>query len=227
LGFAILRERSAGTAFDPTLLLLRVFSLGKRSALLFNAFGKLWSHGSSMRLIAGPDLATSTIEPHEFLDFLSGKLGRRFISRPETLNQRLAETEPRRDFDGRYRVADVFCHDDTWRMVLGRLARESDAVLMDLRNFSSSNQGCIFEINELFNVVPLDHVVFVIDETTDLAFLREFLTQCWAALTADSPNRKLVDPRILLCRFAGNSSVPSLVRAMSKASTHVQRPANK
>jgi hypothetical protein len=65
-------------------------------------------------------------------------------------------------------------------MVLGRLARESDAVLMDLRNFSSSNQGCIFEINELFNVVPLDHVVFVIDETTDLAFLREFLTQCWA-----------------------------------------------
>jgi hypothetical protein len=91
-------------------------------------------------------------------------------------------------------------------MVLGRLARESDAVLMDLRNFSSSNQGCIFEINELFNVVPLDHVVFVIDETTDLAFLREFLTQCWAALRADSPNRKLVDPRILLFRFAGNSS---------------------
>ena len=69
--------------------------------------------------------------------------------------------------------------------------------------------------------------LFVIDETTDLAFLREFLTQCWAALTADSPNRKLVDPRILLFRFAGNSSVPSLVRAMSKASTHVQRPANK
>jgi hypothetical protein len=90
LGFAILRERPAGTASDPTLLLLRVFSLGKRSALLFNAFGKLWSHGGSMRLIAGPDLATSTIEPHEFLDFLSGKLGRRFISRPETLNQRLA-----------------------------------------------------------------------------------------------------------------------------------------
>ncbi|HEV7464216.1 MAG TPA: tetratricopeptide repeat protein, partial [Methyloceanibacter sp.] len=181
LGFAILRQRPAGTASDPTLLLLRVFSLGKRSALLFNAFGRLWCHGGSMRLIAGPDLATSTVEPHEFLDFLSGKLARRFISGPETLARRLAETEPRRDFDGRYRVADFFCHDDTWRMVLARLARESDAVLMDLRNFSPSNQGCIFEINELLDVVPLDRVVFVVDETTDQAFLREILTECWAA----------------------------------------------
>ncbi|HAH65799.1 MAG TPA: hypothetical protein DCL72_10075 [Rhizobiales bacterium] len=227
LGFAILRQRPGGTASDPTLLLLRVFSLGKRSALLFNAFGKLWCHGGSMRLIAGPDLATSTVEPHEFLDFLSGKLARRFISGPQALTQRLAETEPRRDFDGRYRVADFFCHDDTWRMVLGRLARESDAVLMDLRNFSPNNQGCIFEIKELLGVVPLDRVVFVVDETTDLGFLREVLTQCWAALAADSPNRKLADPRVLLFRFAGNGSVPSLVRAMGGASTHVQRPADK
>ena len=74
-----------------------------------------------IRLIAGPDLATSTVEPHEFLDFLSGKLGRRFISGPETLARRLSETEQRRDFDGRYRVDDFFCHDDTWQMVLKRL----------------------------------------------------------------------------------------------------------
>jgi hypothetical protein len=71
-------------------------------------------------------------------------------------------------------------------------------------------------------VVPLDRVVFVVDETTDQAFLREILTQCWAAVTVDSPNRKLTDPRVLLFRFAGNGSVPGLVRAMGRASINAQ-----
>lgn len=226
VGFALLREKPAGAAPDPKLLLLRVFSLGRRSAQLFNAFGKLWRYAGSIRLIAGPDLATTTVEPHEFLDFLSGKLARRFISGPETLSQRLAETEPHRDFDGRYRVSDFFCHDDTWKMVLGCLARESDAVLMDLRGFSPSNKGCLFEINELLNVVPFNRVVFVVDGTTDIAFLREMFAQGWAALRADSPNRELAEPRVLLFRFTGtgDGSVPSLVRAVAGAtkgrSTH-------
>ena len=184
-GFALAGERSSDV--DPKLLLLRVFSLGKRSARLFNTFGKRWRHAGSIRLIAGPDLATSTVEPHEFLDFLSGRLGRRFIAGPEMLDERLAETKQRRDFDGRYRVDDFFCHDDTWQMVLKRLARESDAVLMDLRGFLPGNLGCVFEINELLNVVPLDRVVFVIDDTTDLAFLHGILAQGWEAVAADSP----------------------------------------
>jgi hypothetical protein len=194
-----------------------VFSLGKRSARLFDAFAKLWRHTGHIHLIAGPDLATSTVEPHEFLDFLSGKLGRRFISGPDTLAQRLAESEQRRDIDGRYRVDDFFCHDDTWKMVLKRLSRESDAVLMDLRGFLPGNQGCVFEINELLNVVPLERVVFVVDATTDLAFLRETFAQGWAALAADSPNRKLADPRVLLFKFTGERSVPGLMRVVTEA----------
>jgi hypothetical protein len=173
VGFTLFGEKPTGMATDPKLLLLRVFSLGKRSARLFNAFAKQWRHVGHIRLIAGPDLATSTVEPHEFLDFISGKLDRRFISGPDTLVRRLSETEQRRDFDGCYRVDDFFCHDDAWQMVLKRLARDSDAVLMDLRGFLPANQGCVFEINELLNVVPLGRLVVVVDATTDLAFLRE------------------------------------------------------
>jgi hypothetical protein len=87
-----------------------------------DAFAKEWRYAGSIRLIAGPDLATSTVEPHEFLDFLSGKLARPFIPGSVMLDQRLAESEPRRDFDLRYRVSDFFCRDDTWKMVLARLA---------------------------------------------------------------------------------------------------------
>ena len=223
-GFALLRESHDVAAPDRKLLLLRVFSLGRRSAQLFNVFGKLWRYTGSIRLIAGPDLATSTVEPHEFLDFLSGKLTRRFISGPETLTQRLAESELRRDFDGRYRVSDFFCHDDTWKMVLTRLARESDAVMMDLRDFSPDNQGCIFEINELLNVVPLDFIVFVIDGTTNEVFLREIFAKAWAALAAESPNRETANPRVYFFRLTGTraGSVSRLAQVMATAGTAAQ-----
>jgi hypothetical protein len=133
------------------------------------------------------------------------------------LDERLAETEQRRDFDGRYRVDDFFCHDDTWQMVLKRLARESGAVLMDLRGFVPGNLGCVFEINEILNVVPLDRVVFVIDETTDLAFLHDMLTQGWEVSAEDSPNRSLSEPRALLFRFTGDRSVPALLNVVAEA----------
>jgi hypothetical protein len=129
----------------------------------------------------------------------------------------MTETSRARDFDGRYRVDDFFCHDDTWQMVLKRLSRESDAVLMDLRGLKPENQGCVFEINELLNVVPLDRVVFVVDATTDLGFLRRTFTNGWAALAAGSPNRRLAEPRVLLFTLSGVQSVPHLMRVVSQA----------
>ena len=48
----------------PKLLLLPVFSLGRRSERLFDALGKHWLRAGSVRMIAGPDLATSTVEPN-------------------------------------------------------------------------------------------------------------------------------------------------------------------
>ncbi|MGE5261677.1 MAG: hypothetical protein ACM3MH_12470 [Actinomycetota bacterium] len=226
LGFALVRRRFPGTALDPKLLLLRVFALGKRSEQLFDAFGKPWRYVGSIRFIAGPDLATSTIEPHEFLDFLTGKLARRFISSSDALARRLAETEPRRDFDGRYRVSEFLCHDDTWKMALGALARDSDAVLMDLRGFSPGNSGCIFEINELLNVMPLDRVVFVIDETTDQAFLHDTLSQAWQTVGTDSPNRTMASPRAVFFRLRQpREVVPKLVDVVMAAALVSKRPA--
>jgi hypothetical protein len=154
-------------------------------------------------MIAGPDLATSTVEPHEILDFIAGRLQRRFISSPTALEQRLVETEPRCDPDGRYRISSFFCHDDTWKMVLGRLARDSDAVLMDLRGFTEEARGCIYEINELLDTVPLERIVFVIDRTTDEIGLVRVVFDGWARLGAASPNRADLTPRVRLVRFDG------------------------
>ena len=83
------------------------------------------------------------------------------------------------DGDGQFRVTEFFCHDDTWKLTLARLADDSDAVLMDLRAFSQSNAGCIFEISELFNLVPLQRLVFILDESTDQKFMRETMLEAW------------------------------------------------
>ena len=77
---------------------------------------------------------------------------------------------------------DFFCHDDTWRLTVTRLAREADAVVMDLRGFTSANQGCIFEIEHLAVAVPLQRVVLLVDKSTDVAFLKQVLRRAWSTL---------------------------------------------
>ena len=54
-----------GIAESRVLLLLRVFSLGRRSERLFDAISNVWLRSGSISLVAGPDLVTSTVEPHE------------------------------------------------------------------------------------------------------------------------------------------------------------------
>lgn len=177
-------------ASGQRLLLLRVFALGKRSESFYDTIGKSWRTVGSMQLIAGPDLATSTIEPHEFLDFVSGKLDRRFIDSGRTLDLRIDQMDLAPDGEGQFRVTEFFCHDDTWKLTLSRLAGESDAVLMDLRGFSPANAGCVFEIHELFNLVDLQRVVFVVDETTDETFMHRTMRHAWHQLKERSPNRR-------------------------------------
>jgi len=160
---------------SPVLLVLRSFSIGKDGERLFDVVDRFWRRVGSIQMIAGVDLARRTVEPHEFLDFISGKLARRFIDGPTELEQRMQERDTRPDRDLRFRVNDFFCYDDTWKMVLSRLARESDAVLMDLRGFSKQNAGCVFELGELARMVPLEQVVFVVDRRTDEQLLAETL----------------------------------------------------
>ncbi len=186
---AAMRRRLPATDRPRTLLLLRVFALGARSEGLFDALRKLWLRGGGIAMIAGPDLVKSAVEPDEFLGFLSGQLGRRFVSGEADLEERIAGMDRRPDPDGRYRVAEFFCRDDTWQATMRRLVRECDAVLMDLRSFAPSNQGCVYELGRLLDTVDLRNVVFVVDRTTDRAFLEAELARLWSTVATDSPNR--------------------------------------
>jgi hypothetical protein len=192
LGFRALRR--ARTPQPRTLLLLRVFRLGKRSERLFDKLRKHWQQVGCISMIAGPDLVTTTVEPHEFLEFVSGRLGRQFVAGSADLERRIAAMDTAPDPDGRYRVNEFFCRADTWQPTMQRLSDMSDMVLMDLRSFSPANQGCLFELGRLLDQVDLTRVVFLVDQTTDRRFLEGTLERLWDEQSAGSPNVKSPAP---------------------------------
>jgi hypothetical protein len=209
----------------PTLLLLRVFSLGRRSERLFDILSQRWLRLGSIALIAGEDLATTTIEPHEFLAFLSGRLSRQFVSGKADLEQRLRDLDTRPDADGRYRVNEFFCRGDTWQMTMRELTARSDAILMDLRSFGPTNQGCIYELEQLLGIAPLERIVLLVDDTTDRPFLEQTLRGLWAQVPSDSPNRGPRPRGVRLFHVSGGSEgeVQVLLQLLCGARTQPQK----
>ena len=182
-----LRRRAVGGA-PLRLLLLRVFGRQRSSERLLGRLGASWRHLGPVQMIAGPDLVAAALEPHEFLDSLRGKLSRQFVADTDDLRRRLGQLDLGSDPDGRYRVNELFCHDDTWRPTLQELVHRSDCILLDLRGFTAARQGVTYEITQLVDLVPLRRVMLVTDETTDHGFLRAVLDTAWRGISPLSPN---------------------------------------
>jgi hypothetical protein len=200
------------------LTFLRVFSLGRRSDRLFDALARHWRHIGSIQLITGPDVAHSTVQPHQLLDFLSGRLATHFIGNTDTLEQRMQQRDTEPDRDGLFRINNFFCHANTWQAVLARLVRDGDVVLMDLRNFSERNAGCVHELRHLVNHVPLGRCVLLVDDSTDLAFVRQTLHEAWSTLHPDSPNHGISPDAVSLHRFgSGQPGLRELLHALCRA----------
>ncbi len=195
-GFRVLSSGRDAATSGRALLLLRVFSLGQRSKRMLDLLSHVWLRCGPINLIAGPDLATATVEPHEFMDFLGGHLSRRFVQGETDLAERLSCLDIQPDPDGLYRVNEFFCRANTWQITMQALAGQCDAVLMDLRSFTRSNQGCLYELHQLVNSVSLDRLILVIDSSTDWSFLEATLQDLWLHLDSASPNGDLARPVI-------------------------------
>lgn len=200
------------------LVFLRVFSLGARSDRLFDAIARYWRYIGSIDLITGPDIAHSTVQPHQLLDFLAGRLATHFVASATTLDERLRQRDTAPDRDGWFRVNNFFCHADTWERALPRLVQGGAVVLMDLRNFAGHNAGCAHELRHLVGFVPLRRCVLVVDETTDQAFLHQTLEDAWKAMPAQSPNRAALSSEVNLHHLgAGPQSLLALLQRLCDA----------
>ena len=161
------------------LLLLRVFGYQARTETLFDRVAQQWRFHGPVQLIAGVDLAMRTVDPGDVLAFVGGRLDERYVASADEAVRHVSELDMQRDPDGRFRVNEVYCRDDTWRPALQALIDASDTVLMDLRSFSNVNAGCVFELEQLVSRLPPEKIVFVYDKTTDLRLLGSCLSDGW------------------------------------------------
>jgi hypothetical protein len=180
------------------LLLLRVYGFGRRSRRLLDLLGTRWRLMGSIDLIAAPDLASRTVEPSTFLEFVRGRLARLFIRSPDDLQQRIAAIDHRPDPDARFRINQLFCSDDMWKAAVTHLMGAASLVAMDLRGFGPHRRGCVYELETLLDTVPLDRLVFLIDWSTDRKGLEAVLFEHWQRLAADSPNLAVPHPALRL-----------------------------
>lgn len=150
-----------------TLLLLRVFGYVARTQRLFDRVAARWRLFGPVTVIAAPDVVARTVDPGDFLSFVTGRISDSFIQSQADLDARLASLDLAPDPDGRYRVNDFCCRDNTWQATVIELMKRADTVIMDVRGVTAARRGCDFELQQLASRVPGRKVVLVVDRTTD------------------------------------------------------------
>jgi hypothetical protein len=208
-----------GARAGPRLLLLRVFGYQTRTESLFDRVAERWRLRGPVQLIAGVDLAARTADPGDMLLFVGGRLADQYVAAANEAPARIARLDLATDPDGRFRVNELYCRHDTWRPTLQALLDASDTVLMDLRSFSRSNAGCIFELEQIVLRLPADRIVLVCDRSTDLRLLGDVLGAAWKA--ARDAGRAPSDGRISIVRVERQSrrELGILMRRLAGAAT--------
>lgn len=172
LAFALRRALALpGRPAPRTLLVLRVFGDSARSEALFDRLVARWRWFGPVTLIAAPDVVARTVDPGDFLRFASGNVAASFVHDAAELQQRLATLDLQPDPDGRFRINEFCCADDTWQATVLQLIERADAVVMDLRGFGAQRQGCAFELAELRARCRAPQVLLLVDGSTDRALL--------------------------------------------------------
>ncbi len=157
------------------LLLLRVFAHDKRGEKLLDQVAFDWRFIGPINMISGPDLAASTLEPHELFLFLRRRLRELFLTSPTLLPERMARLDERPDPDARFRINELFCFDNVWLQVVDQMVGRADAVLLDLRGFNISRRGTTFELELLARRGMLERTVFLVNRETDLMAVEEVM----------------------------------------------------
>jgi hypothetical protein len=214
-----------GARTPMRLLLLRVFGFDSRSSRLFDLVASRWRYLGPIRLIAGSDLASRTIDPGKLIAFVQGRLRNLFVYNESELANRIKELDERPDPDGRFRVSELFCAGEVWRSAVRRLIADTDLVIMDLRSFSKKHEGCAFELQTLLDAAPLDRLVLLVDRDTDVDLLKSLLEARWRELSAASPNVSAANPSLPLLKV--DEAESAIVRRLMRRAARFEEEAHR
>jgi hypothetical protein len=187
------------------LLFLRVFKPSKRSEGFTDRFFAYWRFAGPVWMIAGPDLAGAYMEPNEFFAYLRGHLRKHFIADPGEFTTRVEGLDNARDPDGRFRINELYCTDDTWRPAVLRMIEKAGVVLLDLREYSKERAGTRYELTELLRRAPLNKVILLIDANSDVSYLTDEINSIWLQV-ATFRDSHVGDAALRILRFGRGSN---------------------
>lgn len=111
------------------------------------------------------------------------------------IDQALAQASSWR---GRSAHVALFCQDDVWKFAVDRMLERADAVVMDLRGFSPARVGCEYEVRRLIDQVAIDRILVLVDSGPNGRAVEALWQSQWPTMAADSPNRRLDQPTLLV-----------------------------
>jgi hypothetical protein len=165
---ALTRPRS-----DPLkLLFLRTFRNAEASDRLLRTVSRTWLTTGEIHAIVGPDIAASTASPEGVLRFATLLMGRHFIRSAADLEKRVQNFGGRPALDGRYEVHEYPCFDNTWRTTMRRLVEAADAILVDVRGYTTANVGTSYELTSLSELRALEKTLLIAGESTPTEAVR-------------------------------------------------------
>jgi hypothetical protein len=189
------------------LLLLRVFGNAEKRERLLDLLDDTWRRIGRVDLITGLDLAMRGLASITLEAFLLRRLDGEFLKTRDEVDLRLENLRCQIEGDLRFPVNSVNCYANAWQHAVTRLASSSDAVLLDLRGFTRTNEGCVFELTYLIRHIALRHCLMLVDCTTDMSSLQKVAQAAWASLPVDSPNAQEPTPEILTLKLEKLSGV--------------------
>ncbi len=125
-------------------------------------------------MIAAPDVVAGTVDPGDVLRFLTGDIDAGFITSQDDLTRRLATMDVEPDRDGRFRINEFCCRDDTWQATVVALIERADAIVMDLRGFTAAAARLRVRAEGARRARRARvSVVLIVDASTDRALLAQ------------------------------------------------------
>lgn len=181
-----LRWRKAVAQPPVDLIVLWVFTAEDAATSMISFVGPPWSAIGRVRLLRGGML---TVMPSDVMGMLLRRRRSDIAETPDDAERRIAEFDRAAvSRHGYYEQQYLLCSDASWEHAVDLLLARPSIVLMDLVGFSAEHRGCITEIRRLFSQVTLARCTFLVDPTTDLAFVEQTMREAWASRSASSPN---------------------------------------
>jgi len=190
--------------YQPPLNLLALRVFGSPNLADFLNLSDAWQWIGTRQLLDGPDTAGQ--KGRDLLNYLVGRIDRSIIVDTTELREALEAFSVRPDRMLRFPVNSMQCANATWKAALQYLLDRADVVVMDLSSLSEQNRGVAYEIGKLVDEVPLNRVVLLFDESTDLKVLKEILVRAYEAIAADSPNRRSGGLRVRVFDMGGTTA---------------------